>query len=122
MKSLLEFILFFAGLMNSFAFVVQPNVHVVTPPVTIATPQVTNIIDNSNIAALSNSRPTSFNDYISSSIDSSSTQVSLVERKPPTPEEIAAKKRNFNLWFWGGGIVAPFLSTVYYFGLKFWQR
>jgi len=42
--------------------------------------------------------------------------------KPPTEKEIAAKKRNFNLWFWGGGIVAPFIATVYYFGLKFWER
>jgi len=42
--------------------------------------------------------------------------------KPPTEKEIAAKKRNFNLWFWGGGIVAPFIATVYCFGLKFWER
>jgi len=51
-------------------------------------------------------------DYISSS----SHLVALQERRPPTPEEIAAKKRNFNLWFWGGGFVAPFLATFYYFG------
>ena len=46
----------------------------------------------------------------------SSQLLSLQERRPPTAEEIAAKKRNFNLWFWGGGFVAPFLATFYYFG------
>jgi hypothetical protein len=51
-----------------------------------------------------------------------SLTVSLEERKPPTAEEIAAKKRNFNVVFWGGGIVAPFLATFFYFGLKFWER
>ena len=53
----------------------------------------------------------------------SSTQLlSLQERRPPTPEEIEEKKRNFNLLFWGGGFVAPFLATFYYFGFKFWER
>ena len=53
----------------------------------------------------------------------SSTQVlSLQERRVPTAEEVAEKKRNFNFWFWGGGFVAPFLATFYYFGFKFWER
>jgi len=56
-------------------------------------------------------------------IDSSTMTVSLKERPPPpTKEEIEAKKRNFNLWFWGGGFVAPFVATVYYFGPKFWTK
>ena len=57
-------------------------------------------------------------------LDESSTSMtlSLQERRPPTAEEIAAKKRNFNLWFWGGGFVAPFLATFYYFGFKFWEK
>jgi hypothetical protein len=58
----------------------------------------------------------------SSTLATSPMLLSLQERKPPTPEEIAAKKFNFNLWFWGGGIVAPFLATVYYFGFKFWEK
>ena len=53
---------------------------------------------------------------------SSSHLLALQERRPPTAEEIAAKKRTFNLWFWGGGIIAPFLATFYYFGLKFWEK
>jgi len=58
-----------------------------------------------------------------SSIMTSTELLSLKERPPPpTPEEIAAKKRTFNLWFWGGGFVAPFLATFYYFGFKFWER
>jgi len=48
--------------------------------------------------------------------------LSLEERRPPTAEEIAAKKRNFNLWFWGGGFVAPFLATIFYFGFRFWEK
>ena len=24
--------------------------------------------------------------------------------------------------FWGGGFVAPFLATFYYFGFKFWEK
>lgn len=52
----------------------------------------------------------------------SSNLVALKERKVPTAEELAAKKRNFNLWFWGGGFVAPFLATFYYFGFKFWEK
>ena len=35
------------------------------------------------------------------SLTSTTVTVSLQERKPPTAEEIAAKKRNFNLIFWG---------------------
>lgn len=58
-----------------------------------------------------------------SSIMTSTELLSLKDRPPPpTPEEIAAKKRTFNLWFWGGGFVAPFLATFYYFGFKFWER
>jgi len=75
--------------------------------------------------------PASFNRHLTSSsssssssvvFDSTSTMVSVQEYRKPTPEEIAAKKRNFNLWFWGGGFVAPFLATFYYFGLKFWEK
>eukprot|EP00571_Detonula_confervacea_P008860 CAMPEP_0172324890 /NCGR_PEP_ID=MMETSP1058-20130122/52575_1 /TAXON_ID=83371 /ORGANISM="Detonula confervacea, Strain CCMP 353" /LENGTH=132 /DNA_ID=CAMNT_0013041303 /DNA_START=127 /DNA_END=525 /DNA_ORIENTATION=+ len=58
-----------------------------------------------------------------STILSSTNVLSLKDRPPPpTAEEIAQKKLNFNLWFWGGGFVAPFLATFYYFGLKFWER
>ncbi|MGK3734019.1 MAG: hypothetical protein ACI8RD_007910 [Bacillariaceae sp.] len=63
-------------------------------------------------------------DYLTTSTASSSTMtLSLKDRPPPpTAEEIAAKKRNFGYWFWGGGFVAPFLATFYYFGFKFWER
>uniref|UniRef100_A0A6U0QN48 Uncharacterized protein n=1 Tax=Eucampia antarctica TaxID=49252 RepID=A0A6U0QN48_9STRA len=53
---------------------------------------------------------------------SSSNMLSLKEVKKPTAEEVAAKKRNFNIIFWGGGFVAPFLATVFYFGPKFWTK
>lgn len=38
--------------------------------------------------------------YLASQVDTSSLTLSLQERRPPTPEEIAAKKANFNFWFW----------------------
>jgi hypothetical protein len=65
--------------------------------------------------------------YLSSSpaaaIESSTLSLSLKDRPPPpTAEEIAAKKANFNILFWGGGFVAPFLATIYYFGPKFWTK
>ena len=62
--------------------------------------------------------------YVASSFEESTTMtLSLKDRPPPpTKEELEAKKRNFNLWFWGGGFVAPFLATFYYFGFKFWER
>ena len=53
---------------------------------------------------------------------SNSLMLSLQERKVPTAEEIAQKKLNFNLIFWGGGFVAPFLATVFYFGTRFWEK
>lgn len=35
-------------------------------------------------------------------LESSTISLSLKDRPPPpTPEELALKKRNFNLWFWG---------------------
>ena len=51
-----------------------------------------------------------------------SISVSLQDRKIPTQEEINQKKLTFNLWFWGGGIIAPFIATVFYFGFKFWEK
>eukprot|EP00566_Odontella_aurita_P024837 CAMPEP_0113544166 /NCGR_PEP_ID=MMETSP0015_2-20120614/10561_1 /TAXON_ID=2838 /ORGANISM="Odontella" /LENGTH=97 /DNA_ID=CAMNT_0000444403 /DNA_START=313 /DNA_END=606 /DNA_ORIENTATION=+ /assembly_acc=CAM_ASM_000160 len=57
-----------------------------------------------------------------SALQSSSTSVSLQERRAPTKEEIEAKNRNLAFWFWGGGFVAPFLATFYYFGFKFWEK
>jgi len=64
--------------------------------------------------------------YLSSTLSRSpqlpSITTSLQERHIPTAEEIEAKKRNFNLWFWGGGFVAPFLATIFYFGPKFWTK
>lgn len=59
---------------------------------------------------------------IQSFLASPSSVVSLQERKVPTAEEIAQKKLNFNLWLWGGGFVAPFLATIFYFGPKFWTK
>lgn len=42
------------------------------------------------------------NNEPASSLESSTLALSLKDRPPPpTAEELAAKKRNFNLWFWG---------------------
>jgi hypothetical protein len=82
----------------------------------------------SNIVMDTASITTSSSSALTQGVDSymkdgpSSQLVALQERKIPTKEEIAAKKRNFNLWLWGGGFVAPFLATFYYFGFKFWEK
>ena len=88
-----------------------------------APPPAYHVQTPSSVTAFTTSSPI-LNDGISqwSAADSSSVTLSLQERKPPTPEEIAAKKRNFNLLFWGGGFVAPFLATFFYFGFKFWEK
>lgn len=57
-----------------------------------------------------------------SSSSSSLVLLSLQDRKIPTPEEIEQKKLTFNLIFWGGGFVAPFAATVFYFGFRFWEK
>ncbi len=80
---------------------------------------------NPTMSYIEQQKASSVNQYLTSTsaLDSSTNMLSLKERPPPpTAEEIAAKKRNFNFWFWGGGFVAPFLATFYYFGLKFWER
>jgi hypothetical protein len=118
MKTVLAIIIALTNAIAIAAFAVQPQ----APAVNIDVP-VTQI---SNIPTVSQlQQPTSFNNYVSteSSISSASNVVALKDRKPPpTKDEIAAKKRNFNLWFWGGGFVAPFLATFYYFGLQFWKK
>lgn len=40
----------------------------------------------------------------------------------PAPVQIDQKNKNLAIWFWGGGFVAPFLATFYYFGFKFWEK
>lgn len=93
-----------------------------------APPPVAFTVQTSDSISPTQSSPSNYlNDGISrftneDSFSSSSVKVSLVERIPPTKEEIAAKKRNFNILFWGGGFVAPFLATFFYFGFKFWER
>lgn len=114
MKSVISFIIVLSNIMAIAAFTVQQPPAV--PPA--AMERVADIPVMSSIST----HPSSIHDYLTTPIESSSNVVSLQERKIPTAEEIAAKKRNFNLWFWGGGFVAPFLATFYYFGLKFWEK
>jgi len=77
---------------------------------------LTNNVLHENIARWSATSPDA------SSTSTSTMLLSIQEYRKPTAEEIAAKRLTFNLWFWGGGIVAPFLATIYYFGFKFWER
>lgn len=124
MKTIL--LVIFATLSNAIsvtAFAVLPTV---APPVVTIDSPLTQVVSNAPTLTHQSHQPVSFNSYISSTDSTlnygTSNVVALQERKIPTPEEIAAKKRNFNLWFWGGGFVAPFLATFYYFGLKFWEK
>lgn len=126
-------VLLLLSLTAASAFVVQPQIKkygtsvsmiMSDAPVTMnQAPVVARSIEAINY--LEQQKATSMNQYLTASnvIQSSSNIVSLKERPPPpTAEEIEAKKRNFNFWFWGGGFVAPFLATFYYFGFKFWER
>lgn len=95
---------------------VPPPASSVLAPVQRASPAAASPLDDGVGRFLEAGEP-------SHAILSSTDVLSLKDRPPPpTAEEIAAKKRTFNLWFWGGGFVAPFLATFYYFGLKFWER
>lgn len=55
-------------------------------------------------------------------LSSSTNMLALQERKAPTAEEVQQKKNTFNMIFWGGGFVAPFLATIFYFGTRFWEK
>jgi hypothetical protein len=91
------------------------------PPVEL---NVASTFVSSQASASSSALQDGLSNYLSSSpaIESSTLSLSLKDRPPPpTAEEIAEKKANFNFWFWGGGFVAPFLATIYYFGPSFWK-
>jgi hypothetical protein len=104
---------------SASAFVVPDVPMAVVPPAVVVTQDVI----QQQVQQTSPSQD-GIRNYIASPFEESTTMtLSLKERPPPpTEEELAAKKRNFNLWFWGGGFVAPFLATFYYFGFKFWER
>jgi len=44
------------------------------------------------------------------------------EKNKKSAEQLADEKKTFAWYFWGGGFVAPFLATFYYFGFKFWEK
>ena len=44
------------------------------------------------------------------------------ESRKKSKEQLAEEKKTFAWYFWGGGFVAPFLATFYYFGFKFWEK
>jgi hypothetical protein len=95
---------------------VSLSMALVSPP----PPPVNHVVMDTTAATTTSSALTQgINKFMS---ESPSQLLALQERKVPTAEEIAAKKRNFAWWFWGGGFVAPFLATFYYFGFKFWEK
>lgn len=44
------------------------------------------------------------------------------DARKKSKEQLADEKKTFAWYFWGGGFVAPFLATFYYFGFKFWEK
>ena len=98
------------------------------PPITVQTTATTAplsvlLLEQSNISPMTMiapGRPAVLDD--TSTTDLPTVTVAIQEYKTPTAEELADKKRNFNVIFWGGGFVAPFLATVFYFGARFWER
>ncbi len=117
---MMKFLLYLTILAHSVSAFVIPDVPTVTVPPAIVVSNDAILHQASQTSALQDG----IRDYVASSFEESTTMtLSLKDRPPPpTKEELAAKKRNFNLWFWGGGFVAPFLATFYYFGFKFWER
>ena len=116
-------VLFVATTMDAFTIPTPPTVPVFTVSTT-AVPSIQyhhqplntgirSFVDEANVVSTN---------IDSSSSSSSTMMVSLQERKIPTKEEIDQKKFNFNVIFWGGGFVAPFIATVFYFGFKFWEK
>jgi hypothetical protein len=99
----------------------QMAVAVEIPPVMVANaPIAVNLQSESRLTSGIRSYTSSLPVY---SVDNAPTVLlSLQERKIPTQEEIDQKKLTFNLIFWGGGFVAPFAATVFYFGFKFWEK
>ncbi len=94
----------------------SPQLLLTTASTTTTTTMTTTMTTSSNLQQ-------GIQSFLDTPMESSTLALSLKERPPPpTKEEIAAKKRNFNLLFWGGGFVAPFVATVYYFGPKFWTK
>eukprot|EP00525_Craspedostauros_australis_P004401 CAMPEP_0198111604 /NCGR_PEP_ID=MMETSP1442-20131203/3555_1 /TAXON_ID= /ORGANISM="Craspedostauros australis, Strain CCMP3328" /LENGTH=124 /DNA_ID=CAMNT_0043768113 /DNA_START=72 /DNA_END=446 /DNA_ORIENTATION=+ len=92
------------------------------PPVEIAASAITQQQHQQQPASIAMQQGIQNYVTMGSVLDSSTLSLSLKERPPPpTKEELEAKKRNFNFWFWGGGFVAPFIATIYYFGPKFWK-
>ena len=71
------------------------------PPPPTALEQV--VVAQQQPVATSNAMQAGAQSYLTMStasvVDTSSLTVSLQERKPPTPEEIARKKANFNFWY-----------------------
>mmetsp|Transcript_1838 Transcript_1838/g.2788 ORF Transcript_1838/g.2788 Transcript_1838/m.2788 type:complete len:148 (+) Transcript_1838:37-480(+) len=112
---------------TSLSMLVQPDMPS-PPPTAQQVPQGLTFTSVSN--AYPTSTSTSLNDNIVSwnikesgnSVTDSSMSVSLQEIKKKTKEEIDKQNRDLAFWFWGGGFVAPFIATVYYFGPKFWLR
>ena len=122
--------LFLFSIAIATAFVIQPRasrqeMSLSMIPDAPALDQAPIVLNKQCTNYLEQQKPISFNHFLthSTALESSSNVLSLKDRPPPpTAEEIAAKQRNFNFWFWGGGFVAPFLATFYYFGFKFWER
>jgi hypothetical protein len=99
----------------------QMAVAVEIPPAVVANaPTVLDLQSESRLTSGIRSYAASLPSY---SVDNAPTVLlSLQDRKIPTQEEIDQKKLTFNLIFWGGGFVAPFAATIFYFGFKFWEK
>ena len=131
MKSFLSFVVVALSIASSLGFAVRPSASsrraspVSTTAMYLMVPAAVNYVavdqqQQLPAAAVRSPLQEGVQNYLTSS--SSSQLLSLQERHVPTAEEIAAKKLNVNILFWGGGFVAPFLATVFYFGFRFWEK
>ena len=93
-----RFLLYIAMIAYSASAFVIPDAPIVTAPPAIVVS--TNAIQDQ--APRTSPLQDGVRNYVASSFEESTTMtLSLKDRPPPpTKEELAAKKRNFNLWFW----------------------
>ena len=133
MKAGVSTLLLAAALGSSHAFAPQPAAVVVAPTnaaslVGGASAQLQNGIDVWSASSSS---------VVLSDIDEEASKIAAMaaknkaaneaarakeEARKKSTEQLAGEKKTFAWYFWGGGFVAPFLATFYYFGFKFWEK
>ena len=132
MKAGVSTLLLAAALGSSHAFAPQPAAVVVAPTnaaslVGGASAQLQNGIDvwsasSSSVVLSEDSSEDIVAKIAAKSAAANEAARAKEEARKKSTEQLAEEKKTFAWYFWGGGFVAPFLATFYYFGFKFWEK